>query len=69
MAEERYKVKTYEIDFRCDICKKGYMRPTGEVIATYPMQYPHKCTFCGAEMTISGHNYPYTVTERVIAGI
>lgn len=69
MAEERCKVQTYEIDFKCDICGIGHMRPTGEAIATYPVQYPHKCSYCGAEMTISGHTYPYTVTKKVKAGI
>ena len=34
MAEEKYKVQTYEIDFKCDICGKGWYRPTGEILTT-----------------------------------
>ena len=66
MAEEKYKVQTYEIDFKCDVCGKGWYRPTGKVYPTYPIQYHHKCNFCGAEMTINDHVYPYTVTEKVL---
>lgn len=68
MAEEKYKVNTYEIDFKCDVCGKGYMRPTGRVYPTYPMQYSHRCNFCGAEMESYEHAYPYTVTEKVKEG-
>lgn len=64
MAEIKYKVQTYEIDFKCDVCGKGWYRSTGEVYTTYPAQYPHKCTVCGAEMVVTGHTYPYVVTER-----
>ena len=66
MAEEKYKVQVYEIDFKCDVCGKGWYRQTGEVYPIDPLQFPHKCNFCGAEMVVSGHTYPYTVTERVI---
>ena len=66
MAEEKYKVTTYEIDFKCDVCEEGYMRPTGEVLLTFPMQYPHRCNHCGAEMIVREHTYPYTVVEKVI---
>lgn len=65
MAEEKYKVQTYEIDFSCDVCGKGWYRPTGEVYPTYPAKYPHKCNACGAEMVVVGHTYPYTVVEKV----
>lgn len=65
MAEEKYKVNTYEIDFKCDVCRTGYMRPTGEILTTFPAQFPHRCNHCGAEMTVREHTYPYTVTEQV----
>ena len=66
MAEEKYKVNIYEVDFKCDVCGKGYMRPLGTVLPSYPAQYPHRCNKCGAEMNVIGCTYPYTVTERVI---
>ena len=66
MALEKDRVQTYEMDFKCDICGKGWCRPTGEVLLTYPMKFPHKCNFCGAEMIVEKHTYPYTVTEKAI---
>ena len=66
MAKEKYTVNTYEIDFKCDVCGKGYMRPlVGTILPSWPPQYPHKCNKCGAEMNVIGHTYPYMVTERV----
>lgn len=64
MPEIKYRVHTNEIDCECDLCGKGWYRPTGEVYPTFPAQYPHKCTVCGAEMVVTGHTYPYIVTER-----
>ena len=66
MAIEKCEAKVYEVDFRCDICGKGYFRPTGMVYPTCPMKYPHKCTFCGAETDVVGHTYPYTETKKVL---
>ncbi len=65
MAEEKYKVKTYEIDYKCDACGEGYMRSLGTVLLSNPVQYPHRCNKCGAEMNVRLHTYPYMVTERV----
>lgn len=65
MPIEKHEVKIYEIDFRCDVCGKGYYRPTGVVFPTYPTKYLHKCTVCGAELVVTGHTYPYTEQERI----
>ena len=65
MAEEKYKVNTYEIDYKCDACRTGYMRPLGTVLLSNPAQYPHRCNNCGAEMIVREHIYPYMVTEKV----
>lgn len=65
MAEEKYKVNTYEIHYKCDVCGKGYMRCTGEILLTFPAKYPHRCDYCGAEMIVMGHTYPHIVTEKV----
>lgn len=69
MPIERYEVKTFIVDFKCDVCGKGYFRLTGQVLATYPPQYPHKCNFCGAETDVIGHTYPYTETEKIKADV
>ena len=66
MAEEKYVVNTYEIDFKCDVCGSGWYRPTGEVYPTYPMKFPHRCNYCGAEMIVEEHTYPYTITVKEI---
>lgn len=64
MAEEKYRVNTYQIDYKCDVCGKGYMKPLGTVLWSNPAQYPHRCNNCGAEMNVKGRTYPYMVTER-----
>ena len=65
MGEVKYIVQTYMNDFKCDICGKGWYRPTGKVHPTYPAQWPHKCTVCGAEMVVTGHTYPYVSYEKI----
>lgn len=65
MAIERYEVKTYEVDMKCDICGRGYYRPTGTAVLSSPVIYPHKCNVCGAEMNVQGYAFPRTVTERI----
>jgi len=63
MAEIMYQVRTYEVDFKCDVCGKGFYRPTGIVYPTHPLQYPHKCTVCGSEIVVTGRTIsdPHTV--------
>jgi hypothetical protein len=65
MAIERYEVRIYEEDAKCDICGRGYYRPTGVAYPAYPLIYPHKCTFCGATMGVSGYTFPRIMTERI----
>lgn len=66
MPEEKYIIQTNEIDCECDICGRGWYRPTGEVDPLYPYKFLHRCTVCGTEIMVEGHTYPYTVTERTI---
>ena len=47
MPEVKKLVKTYKVRMICDKCGKGYMRPLGEVLTTFPLQYPHRCSACG----------------------
>ena len=65
MAEIMYQVRTYEVDFKCDVCGKGFYRPTEIVYLANPPQYPHECTVCGSKMVVTGHTYPYIKTERI----
>lgn len=41
--EERNEAKTIFVDFKCPKCKKGYLRPMGNVLTTNPPIYPHRC--------------------------
>lgn len=65
MPEVKHEVKTYKVDYKCDVCGRGWYRPTGTVYPTYPAQYIHKCSACGAEITVYGKKYPYTLTEKI----
>ena len=48
------------VDMECDECKNGLMRLTTDniMLASYPPQYPHKCTNCG-HVTNYNCTYPY----------
>lgn len=48
MSETEKQLEAYEVDYACDQCGLGSMRPTGVVFETYPPKYPHACTHCGA---------------------
>lgn len=37
------EVKTIQVDYKCPVCKEGYLRPTGTVLASNPPIYPHLC--------------------------
>ena len=45
--EETIPIKAYNISYRCDICKSGYMESTGKIFLTNPLKYEHKCNQCG----------------------
>ena len=59
MPEVR-ETRVQQVDQRCPVCNKGWMRPTGIVLTTEPPQYPHKCSSCGYE-AVYPMRYPYTV--------
>ena len=48
MTEQRHKVTAVEVEYRCDQCEEGVMRPTGLMQPTSPPKYQHKCNKCGA---------------------
>lgn len=58
--EVEKEVKTVKVDYRCDECDFGFMRPTGTCFPTNPPQYIHKCNneHCGQER-IFNVSYPF----------
>jgi len=60
--EEREKVKTIKVDYKCPKCDVGYLRPSGTVLTSYPPQYPHKCTECDYTENFN-RTYPYIEYE------
>ena len=66
MAEMKTAVRTFKIDYVCDECGEGRMRPSGFVYDTNPPSYVHACNKCGNGGEFSWQ-YPYTVTEEVDA--
>lgn len=63
------------IDYQCDQCHNGMMRPTNIMLMTDPPKYPHKCNTCGHEQvfsvkypfisysTINDNNKPFLLVE------
>ncbi len=44
MPEQEFDVKPIGIEYICDECGKGIMRPHGNfVLTSNPIQHPHKC--------------------------
>ena len=64
MPEIEYPVKAHEIDYTCDECGEGLMRPTGASLMTSPPYYPHVCTVCRKVENFRDTRYPYTVYLR-----
>lgn len=62
MSEFKCEVKTYKIDYICDICENGELESTGEIIQENPPKYDHKCNSCG-EHAYMIKRYPYTTEE------
>lgn len=56
--EKETDMKPVQIDYMCDNCEKGFYRPTGIALMTYPAKYPHKCTLCEDEKHFQ-KTYPY----------
>lgn len=64
MSEYYKKVKTYQVVYICDVCRRGEMKPTGMALLTAPPQYPHTCDKCGASTTFR-EIYPRLEYRRV----
>jgi hypothetical protein len=59
MAELR-KVESQQMDEKCPMCNKGWMRPTGIVVTGEPPQFEHACNNCGWKNTYPVR-YPYHI--------
>lgn len=68
MTERRVEVKTFEVDYACDVdgCD-GLMRPTGMSLMSHPPKFTHACTVCGARRAFDVR-YPALIYRRVQAG-
>lgn len=51
MAEHQTPVEWFRVDYVCDSCGEGFMRPTGVMLASSPPQYPHRCNKCDCAKT------------------
>lgn len=57
MPREQTPLRTIQVDYRCDKCDTGHMRPTGVMLMSDPPKFPHCCTECDALMTFT-EKYP-----------
>lgn len=57
MAETTAPLEVVEVDYVCDACGTGRMRPAGTMLLTDPPKWPHQCSHCGDEK-VFGTKYP-----------
>jgi hypothetical protein len=58
MPERCVKVRTVKVEYVCDACGQGTMKPTGFVYDILPPDYLHKCNKCGKSDCFN-KDYPY----------
>lgn len=58
------EVKIIMVYQRCDKCGEGYMETNGNVLLSYPPQFPHICNNCGYREKYH-KKYPYQMTIPV----
>jgi hypothetical protein len=63
-TEQRYEIKTIEVDMICPKCGKGQMRPYGLPQGKW---HNHLCnqTMCNYQEQFELKKYPYQLIERV----
>ena len=64
MTEVKVEIKKYKVEYWCDKCGEGLVRPTGAVIDTNPPIYPHRCSKCGEDYCFA-KTYPYEKDEEI----
>lgn len=52
------EAKILMVYMKCEKCRNGLMKPSGNVFLTEPPQFLHKCNNCGNEETYH-IQYPY----------
>lgn len=59
-------IENFELDYVCDTCGIGNMRPEGACWMSSPPQFPHRCNNpeCKAEQVFSDVRYPTTAYRR-----
>jgi len=59
MAERSREVRTKQVEYWCDECGRGVMRPMGVMLVqlSNPPRYEHRCPLCGAVANLS-RQYP-----------
>lgn len=58
-------VRTFTIEYRCDNCKCGIMKYTGNSITQRRTEHKHKCTDC-KEKVYFKYRYPRITYENII---
>ena len=51
------EVRVYKVEYRCDHCNEGYVKPTGYTRLSQSNSIEHECCVCGAS-TYLGETYP-----------
>jgi len=68
MAERNFPIQVVGVEYICDECGIGAMEPHGQVAwLTDPVQYPHRCSHCGATAGLT-KRYPTVRHLRVEMG-
>lgn len=63
--ETEKSIHTIQVDYKCPKCNVGFLRPTGNILTTYPPQIPHICNNpgCDYSQAFSDKTYPYIKYE------
>ena len=57
MSRVQRPLRPIRVDYRCDKCDAGHMRPTGVMLLSDPPKFPHQCEVCGEAQTFT-EKYP-----------
>ena len=60
MEIKKVVTEEYIVEYKCDVCKTGYLRSNGYNGTTD--KHKHKCLFCEAEIEMS-LRYPYLLHQ------
>jgi len=61
--EREYPTETVIIEYICDTCSIGAMKPTGKALLCKPPLYVHKCDSCGVVANLR-RGYPMTKQRK-----